>query len=138
MALGTAAGVSGRASASIPGAFFKLQLGQPTRALLESAKRKSNEKLGDTECYVLTLENGGQSQTFWIGKADFLIHQVESDTSAAALKTALDAAVKQNPGLRLPSAGAGDVKSVETHSNIVVNQSIPKADFDRQAAAGPK
>ncbi len=141
MAFGTAAGVSGRASASIPGAFFKVNLGQSIPALLpllQSADRKNDEKLGDADCYVLTLSKSGQTQTFWIGKQDFLIRQVESDTSAAGLKAALEAAAKQNPQLRLPTTASGDVKSVETHSNIVINLPIPKSDFDHIAAAVSK
>ena len=137
-ALATAAGVSGRASASIPDAFFKVNTGQSIPVLLQSATRKGDEKLGDTDCYVLVWSRGEQTQTFWIGKSDFLIRQVESDTSAAAVKAALEAAAKRNPQMNLPTAASGDVKSVETHSNIVVNSSLSKSDFDHQASTGSK
>jgi ribonuclease HI len=67
-----------------------------------------------------------------------LIHQIENDTSAAALTAALEDAAKNQPGMTLPTAVAGDSKSVETHMNIVLNKPFSKADFDLQAATDSK
>ena len=65
----------------------------------------------------------------WIRKEDFLIRQIEDDTSAADLKAMLVAEAKKHPQMNLPTAVAGDVKSVQTHSNIVVNQNFSPSDF---------
>jgi hypothetical protein len=137
-ALSGATGISGGAAASIPGTFFKMNWGNQLGGAMQSAKRRSDEKIGDTDCYVLTEEKGGRTRTLWIGKQDFLIHQVENDTSAASLKVALEDAAKKHPEMRLPTPVAGDSKSVETHMNIVVNKSFSKADFAFQASTGSK
>jgi hypothetical protein len=77
----------------------------------------------------LTQSKGGRTETLWIGKQDFLIRQVENDTSAAVLKTMLEDQAKKHPEMHLPTTVSGDVKSVQTHTNIVVNQAIPMTDF---------
>jgi hypothetical protein len=138
-ALATAAGLSGRASVSIPGTFFKMNRNNQFDALMQSAVRKSNESVGDIDCYVLTEEKAGRRRTLWIGKQDFLIHQVEDDTSAKVLQSPLEAAAKGHPELqaRLNSLVGGS-KIIQTHINIILNKSIPTADFDYQASAGAK
>jgi RNA polymerase sigma factor (sigma-70 family) len=137
-ALSGATGISGGAAASIPGTFFKMNWGNQLGGAMQSAKRKSDEKIGDTDCYVLTETKGGRTRTLWIGKQDYLIHQIENDTSAASLKAALEDAAKKHPEMRLPTSVAGDSKSVETHVNIVFNKPFSKADFDLQASTDSK
>jgi RNA polymerase sigma factor (sigma-70 family) len=129
MALSAATGISGGASGSIPGTFFKLNWGNTLGAAMQSAKRMPDEKISGVDCYVLTQSKSGRMQTMWIGKQDFLIRQIESDTSAADLKAILDAEAKKHPGMNLPTTVAGDVKSVQTHSNIVMNRKFSPADF---------
>jgi hypothetical protein len=137
--LSSATGISGRAASSIPGTFFKMNWGNQLGASMQSAKRKSDEKIGGIDCYVLTQEKGGRTQTLWIGKQDFLIHQIEDDTSAKVLKAALEAAAKGHPELQANLKSIiGDSKIIQTHTNIVVNKSFAAADFDDQASSGAK
>lgn len=128
-ALAAATGISGDASGSIPGTFFNLNWGNQLGAKMKSAERKPDEKIGGVDCYVLAQSNAGRTRTLWIGKQDFLIRQIENDTSAADLKAVLVAEAAKHPGMNLPTSVAGDVKSVETHLNIVVNTAIPNTDF---------
>lgn len=130
-ALAGAMGISGRASGSVPGTFFKLNWGNQLGAAMNSAQRKADEKIGDVDCYVLTQNlGGGRIKTIWIGRQDFLIHQVENDTSAKAAKAALEAAAKKYPQTRAAISGVlGDIKSVETHKNITINQNFAPSDF---------
>ncbi len=129
MALSSATGVSGGAAASIPGTFFKMKWGNMLGASLQSITRKPDEKIGDVDCYVLADANNKRSQTLWIGKEDFLIRQIENDTKAAVLKAELEAQAKKHPEMHLPTTAGGDIKSIETHTNIVVNQKFSAADF---------
>jgi RNA polymerase sigma factor (sigma-70 family) len=130
-ALSAAMGISGGASGSIPKSFFDLHSGR-LEVALRSASRKPDEKIGGVDCYVLTETTGGRTQTLWIGKPDFLIRQIETDTSAAVLKATLDEEAKKHPEIQamlLRGNVGGDVKSVETHANIVVNQAMSQTDF---------
>ena len=125
--LSTAMGISGGATGVVPKSFFHLQTG--LLGAMQSAAKGLDGKIGQTDCYVLTQSKGGRTETLWIGKKDFLIRQIESDTSAADLKAMLDEQAKKHPEMRLPTTVAGEVKSVQTHMNIVVNQAIPLTDF---------
>ena len=99
MALSSAAGLSGGAAGGIPGSFFSQNWGKQFSIAYESAQRKPDETIGGDDCYVLTLGSGGHTQTVWIGKKDFLIRQIQTDST------------------------------VETHTNIVVNPPLAAADF---------
>ena len=69
----------------------------------------------------------------WIGKQDFLIHQVRIVTSAASMKAIMAEGAKLHPEIaaRLPKIEYTDMTSTETHENIVVNQKFSAADFAR-------
>lgn len=143
MALASATGISGGAAACIPGTFFKTSWGDQLGAAMKAATRKANAKIGGIDCYVLAHDEGGRTNTLWIGKQDFLIHQIENDTSGAAMKAMLEEQAKKSPQIRASLEAAGsqfsqDIKSVETHQNIVINPPLTKADFDFQAPAGSK
>lgn len=127
MGLSSAMGVSGGASGSIPGTFFKMYW-RPGAAM-QSATRKPDEKIGDVDCYVLTQAKNGRTQTLWIAKEDFLVRQIETYTSAAVLKAMLEVEARKHPEMGLPTSVAGDNKSVETHMNIKVNQQFSPTDF---------
>ena len=132
-ALGGATGISGGAAATIPGTFFKMNWGNQLGGLVSSEKRQADEKVGDVNCYVFSSELKGTTKTLWIGKQDFLIHQVRNVTSVEAMKAALAEAAKHNPGMpaRLQKIKPQGVTSTETHENIVVNQKFSPADFAR-------
>src|SRR5882724_520856 len=126
-ALSAAMGISGGASGIVPKSSFNLKSG--IFGAMQSATKKSDEKIGGTDCYVLTQSKGGRTETLWIGKQDFLIRQIENDTSAAILKAMMEDQAKKHPEMHLPTTVGGDVKSVQTHMNIEVNQTIPITDF---------
>ncbi len=125
--LGGATGISGGAAGSIPGTFFKQNWGNIN---MHSPSREPDAAVGGIDCYVLTQSGGGRTQTIWIGKRDFLVRQIENDTTAKALNAMLDAEAKKNPELRnAPHTVSGDVKSVQTHENIVINHTYSPSDF---------
>jgi len=127
-ALNAAMGISGGASGIVPKSFFNLKSG--ISGAMQSATKKPDEKIGGTDCYVLTQSKGGRTETLWIGKQDFLIRQIENDTSAAVLKAMVKDQAKQHPEMHLPTTVGGDVKSVQTHENISANQKFSPADFE--------
>jgi RNA polymerase sigma factor (sigma-70 family) len=133
-ALASATGISGSAAATIPGTFFKMNWGNQLESVSDE-KQQSDEKVGDVDCYVFTseLKGKGTTKTIWIGKRDFLIHQVRKVTSAEGLQSALDAAAERNPEIaaRLPKIKSQGITSTETHTNIVVNQIFSPTDFAR-------
>lgn len=134
-ALAGATGISGGAAASIPGTFFKMNWGNQLGAAVANSQRRADEKIGDVDCYVLTHGTDGRTNTLWIGKSDFLIHQVENDTSAAFMKAIMEKEARNNPQIRalLESSGGNmfkDSKSIETHQNIRINPPLTRPDFD--------
>jgi outer membrane lipoprotein-sorting protein len=133
MALAGATGISGGAAATIPGTFFKMNWGNQLGGPAISEKRQSDEKVGDVDCYVLNSELKGLTRTLWIGKQDFLIHQVRTVTSAESMRAALAEAAKRHPEIHvpLPPSGLQGVTSTETHTHIVVNAKFSPADFAR-------
>ena len=134
MALGGATGISGGASATIPGTFFKMNWGNQLGGSALSDKHQADEKVGDVECYVLTKDLKGRARTLWIGKQDFLIHQVRTTTSAEAMKSVLAEVAKRNPEITThpqKSEPQGST-STETHGNIVLNQQFSNKDFFRR------
>jgi hypothetical protein len=84
-------------------------------------------------CYVFTSGTKGRIKTLWIGKKDYLIHQVQTVTSADALHTILADAAKRNPLIHLPSQApaASGITATETHTDIVLNPKLAPADFER-------
>ena len=116
-ALSAATGISGQASATVPGTFFKQNWGD---VLKTSASRRTqfakqkDESIGGVDCYVLSSsidptnlpnqgklpDNGGKvgktTTTLWIGKQDYLVHQTQTEIEGAsiALPRMSDAAIK--------------------------------------------
>ncbi len=97
-ALAAATGISGSASSTIPGTFFKQNWGNmlklnPSKSTLQKLK---DETVDDVDCFVLSTtidaanlpkagklpNNAGKmgktTTTLWIGKQDHLIHQVQT------------------------------------------------------------
>jgi outer membrane lipoprotein-sorting protein len=142
-ALASATGISGGVAANLPGTFFNMNWGGLLRAYQTAFARAPDDKVGEVDCFVLTHEAEGHANTVWIGKADFLIHQIETDTSGKAVRAALEAQAKKNPQIRamLDSADpqvSQDVKTIETHRNIVINPPLLPANLDFQLPATEK
>jgi len=109
IALAHGANSSGGATATIPGMFFEQRWeDKPVDDLAFTVTRLANEKVGDFNCYVFTRGAMGATNTIWIGKQDFLIHQVRT---VAHMKS-------------MPAAAF-----TETHTNIVLNRSFSRSDF---------
>jgi hypothetical protein len=135
--LGGAPAISSSAATTIPATFFKMALGDQLGSPPLGEKRQADEKVGDVDCYVLASELNGTTKTLWIGKRDFLIRQIRTATSAAHGKAALPplaapAIIRLETIAALEKAGFPGITSTETHMNIVINQSLSKADFDYQ------
>jgi hypothetical protein len=130
--LSSAAGISARASATIPGTFFKMNWGNELGSV-SGEKQQSDEKVGDVDCYVFTSESKGRTKTLWIGKQDFLIHQVRIVMSAEAEKAMLTKAAKDHPEIiaSLAKMGFRGITSTETHTKIVMDPILSAADFTR-------
>lgn len=132
-ALSSATGISGSAAATIPATFFKMNWGNQLGGTVAGQKRQADEKVGDVDCYVFMSDLKGRAKTMWIGKQDFLIHQVRTVTSAENMKATMAEAAKRNPQIaaRMPKTKYTDSTSTETHENIVVNQKFSPSDFAR-------
>lgn len=131
IALAHAAAGTGGAAAAIPRIFFHLPggvLDEPGSGLESNNKAQPDEKLGDLDCYVLSSELLGQTNTFWIGKRDFLIHQIRTVVSAGGLQVRSLGAVG---GIELIDSAPNSLAFTvtETHTNIVLNQAFSRADF---------
>jgi len=131
MALAGATGISGGAAGTIPAAFFNTEWANPFCCLAKGLVRQADEKVGDVDCYVFTGESSsGNTRTVWIGKQDFFIRQIRNVTTAAAMKAGMERAAKMEPsapdGPKIELTGS---TSIETHTNIVVNQKFVEADF---------
>jgi hypothetical protein len=139
LALASATGVSGGAAASIPGTFFKLHWGGVLAGAAKTT-RLPDAKIDDTDCYVLKNGSDGRTNTLWIGKQDFLIHQIENDISGSLVKRMMEEQAKSHPQIRASLDAAGeqlfqDMRMVETHQNIVVNPPVTATDFEYQILA---
>jgi outer membrane lipoprotein-sorting protein len=122
IALEKAAAHSAGAAATIPMTFFNTRWGDELGGSVFSENRNPDEKLGNIDCYVFARESQGQTKTIWIGKQDFLIHQVQTITSAEAMQ----AVAKWDPEIISDLHG---FTSTETHTNIVVNKQFLRSDF---------
>ncbi|HTY88135.1 MAG TPA: hypothetical protein VMB80_11765 [Candidatus Acidoferrum sp.] len=127
-ALANAVAFCSGATATIPWLFFNAQEGDREKLVDDwgsSAKRESDENLGNITCYVFTRESQGQTNTLWIGKQDFLIHQVRRAIGAEAVQAA---AAKALIGPELVPTMHGFALT-ETHINIVLNRPFSRSDF---------
>ena len=115
-ALTMGAGASAQASATIPGIFFRMGVGDVLELPALGCyplKKERDEKVGHVDCYVITSvtdpakppgqgacpDGGGKlesTRTLWIGKKDHLIHQARTTMTGASI--------------------------TETHDEIAVNQ----------------
>jgi RNA polymerase sigma factor (sigma-70 family) len=94
--LTSAAGVSGGASTTIPGTFFKQNWGNVLNPASLTLQKQGDEKVDGFDCYVVSSSTGrkaGQgvavqktTTTLWIGKLDRLIHQTQIVVEAASIK----------------------------------------------------
>jgi len=144
-ALDSARGISGTASATVPTAFFSLDLANPLKQMATGQAeltREKGETVGGGECVVVSGQMKPKAPvlalatTLWIGKKDHLIHQSRTtmtmgtmpipntrNTRSAAAQEALQNVHKQMEGQ--------EIVITQVHENIQVNQSFSKSDFAR-------
>jgi hypothetical protein len=129
IALARAADFSGGATATIPRLFFNRRWGDRGELLDDlalSEKRQADEKMGNISCYVFTGGSQGQTNTLWIGKQDFLVHQVRTVISPEAMREMAASVPEMGPELFPAMHG---FTLTETHTNIVLNRKFSRADF---------
>lgn len=133
IALASATGISGSAAATIPGTFFVLNWGNQLGGAITGQKAQADEKVAGVDCYVFSSELSGRIRTIWIGKQDYLIHQVQNVTSPAAMKAMMDEMARKHPEMaaQLQKTGNLGMTSTETHDNIVVNAELSAKDFGK-------
>ena len=128
IALAHAAAPSGGATATIPQMFFNGQWGDQGEQfdnVVLSEKRQADETVGNISCYVFTWGFEGRTNSLWIGKQDFLIHQARTTISTGAIRAAAAGLLKDPEQIRaLPG-----FTFTETHTNIVLNQQFSRSDF---------
>ena len=92
-ALSAATGISGQASAIIPGTFFKQNWGNVLNPARLGVQKQGDEEVNGVDCYVLSSRTGSKAgqgvvatTTFWIGKLDHLIHQTQTVMESASIR----------------------------------------------------
>jgi hypothetical protein len=112
LALGAASGVSGSATAEIPGIFFNQNWGSQLSVISSPrahAKRLPDEKIAATDCYVIeisfdlmeqphdtNISSAKMTTQFWIGKQDHFIHQIKSTSENTEVTQIKDEDLKIN------------------------------------------
>jgi len=92
-------------------------------------KHEADEKVGGVDCYVFSKQKFG-TRTVWIGKKDFLIHQIRFVASAEDEMAILTKVYKDQLSLPPPKGvPMGSNDDTETHTNIILNQNLTPADF---------
>jgi hypothetical protein len=125
-ALAKATEISGGAAGTIPRTFFNMQWGDQLNGSGFNQNRQPDEKVGDMDCYVFTMESQGRTKTLWIGKQDFLIHQIRTVITAEAMQSML---VNVSKGNFEMNSNIHGYTSVETHTKIVLNSQFSRSDF---------
>ena len=109
IALAHAAAYSCGATATVPRLFFDLRwTEEPLEDLVFSVDRQADENVGQVSCYVFSKGILGATNTLWIGRQDFLVHQVRTVISSEAMPRFM---------------------ATETHTNIVLNRRFSRSDF---------
>ncbi|MDR3378546.1 MAG: hypothetical protein P4M10_07660 [Verrucomicrobiae bacterium] len=109
LALAHASASSGGVTRTVPQVFFNLQWeDEPIDDLEFSLTRQADEKVENVSCYVFARGAMGTTNTLWIGKQDFLIHQARMVVNMESMPA---------------------FTATETHTNIVQNQSFSRSDF---------
>jgi hypothetical protein len=126
IALARATEISGGAAGTIPRTFFDMQWGDQLNGSGLNQNRQPDEKVGDVDCYVFSRESQRGIKTLWIGKQDFLIHQIRMFTTAEAMQAMI---VKITKGNYAMNSDIHSFTSIETHTNIIVNLQFSRSDF---------
>lgn len=113
--------------ATVPRMFFGAQGTGGSEAMMIDLTRQPDDKIGNIECFQVSGENAsGETKTFWVGKRDFLIHQIRTDAGHDAMQSAWTGVTKGqvNPPFKLLG-----FSSIQTYTNVIVNKHYTRADF---------
>jgi len=161
-ALANAGAVSDSAASTIPAAFFNMGWDNPLGLIVwgrEQNKKERDAKVGGVDCFVVSSsvdmgDSGKLTTRLWVGKQDYLIHEVQSimeHISMPAIQisdTLVERALAEKNESATPEARAAmrtkiekDMKNgqsqmasgkmifTQTHENIVVNRRFSASDF---------
>jgi outer membrane lipoprotein-sorting protein len=138
-----AAGPSWSAAPTIPGAFFKEDLGDVFVAPVASGRyplqKEQDAKVGDVDCYVVSSvidfskipekgKSGTASTMLWIGKQDFFIHQCRTryvekvDSSAPPSEQAIDEAIKRSLAMQNKPATPEAIDAMRPQMKAIMKQ----------------
>jgi hypothetical protein len=126
IALDEAGCFSSGAAATVPMTFFNLQWKDEWSGSESGEVRQSDESVGGVDCFVLKSETSGQTKTLWIGKQDFLIHQVQTEMSTEGMQGLAARITDGNPEIISSLHG---LISTETHTHIILNSPFLRSDF---------
>jgi hypothetical protein len=113
---------SSGAVADVPRIFFDVEGSVDPNEII-GLQRLADDKAGNIECYQIAGQSeSGEQKTFWIGRRDFLIHQIRTEISPTAMRLALTGLVDNATEFHASC-------STETYTNIVVNTQFSRADF---------
>ena len=109
------------AVAAVPWIFFDAAGSGPGQVI--GLQRLADDKVGNIECYQVAGESAsGESKTFWIGKRDFLIHQIRTEISPKTMRSGFTGLMAQTVKFHASC-------SIETCTNVVVNSRFSRTDF---------
>ncbi len=119
-------GSSGGTVANVPSIFFDAKgSGSPNKII--GLEFLPDEKIGKMMCYVITGQSpSGQIETFWIGKQDFLIHQIRTEVSPDVLESALAGSTGRN---WQPGPEFHGFSTIETYTNVALDKPFSRKDF---------
>jgi hypothetical protein len=126
VAFDNVASTSSGGVAAVPRIFFGAQGISGSDAIIDLT-RLTNDEVGNMECYQITGETAsGETKTFWVGKRDFLIHQIRTDVGTRAMQSAWTGVTdgRVNPPFKL-----NGFSSIQTYTNVVVNKQFSRTDF---------
>jgi outer membrane lipoprotein-sorting protein len=126
IALKESACYSGGASENIPVIFFNLESDNELDYSTYDEQQEPDDNVGSIDCYVFTRQSGGVTRTLWIGKRDFLIHQIRTVISAQEM---LATAEKITGGRPRPEAFSHQLTVTEIHTHIEVNRPFSRSEF---------
>jgi len=126
IALKESACYSGGASENVPVIFFNLESDNELGYSTYDEQQEPDENVGPIDCYVFTRQSGGMTRTLWIGKQDFLVHQIRTVINAQEM---LATAEKITGGGTRPAAFSHQLTVTEIHTHIEVNRPFSRSEF---------
>lgn len=126
LALKESACYSGGASENVPVIFFNLESDNELDYSTYDERQEPDENVGSINCYVFTRRSGGMTRTLWIGKRDFLIHQIRTVNSAQEMLATTEKITGERPR---PAAFFHQLTTTEIHTHIEVNRPFSRSEF---------